>query len=212
MPQINTPWRIEGEYIKNCNCAPGCPCDFWAPPTYHKCEGMAGMRIIKGHFGDVKLDGLKWAVCYHWPGPLHEGNGTAQAYIDERASEEQRTALITILSGRAGNAWYEVFNSVVATKLRPKFVAIEWQFDLDKREARCAVPGEMETISEPIRNLATGDEHRIRVDMPNGMEYFAPEIATTKRLRSSGPVAFDCAAAHSSMAVVIQTHEGLKRN
>ena len=24
-------WRLKGKWLKNCNCNPGCPCDFWAP-------------------------------------------------------------------------------------------------------------------------------------------------------------------------------------
>ena len=79
MSHVN--WRMKGRYIKNCNCAYGCPCDFNARPTQGPCEGMAGMRIDEGHFGDVKLDGLHWAANYHWPGPLHEGNGTMQAFM-----------------------------------------------------------------------------------------------------------------------------------
>ena len=28
-----TDWHIEGEWFKNCNCDPGCPCDFNQRPT-----------------------------------------------------------------------------------------------------------------------------------------------------------------------------------
>jgi hypothetical protein len=56
MPQAD--WRLEGEWIKNCTCAFGCPCDFNAPPTHGDCQGLLGMRITKGHFKDVTLDGL----------------------------------------------------------------------------------------------------------------------------------------------------------
>ena len=59
---------------------------------------------------------------------------------------------VTILSGRAGNAWFEVLSAVVSTKLKPQFAAIEWEFDLAKRHARCAVAGQFETVSEPIRS------------------------------------------------------------
>jgi hypothetical protein len=45
--------------------------------------------------------------------------------------------------------------------------------------------------------------------MPNGMEYKHPEIATTGVLKSTGAIAFDCPGAHSSLAVVEQTHKGL---
>ena len=48
------------------------------------------------HSGDVSLDGLKFAVTVSFPGPLHEGNGEAQALIDEKATPEQREALLRI--------------------------------------------------------------------------------------------------------------------
>ena len=44
---------MKGKHLKNCNCAFGCPCDFNAPPSYGPCEGIAGMKIDEGHFGDV---------------------------------------------------------------------------------------------------------------------------------------------------------------
>ena len=34
-----------------------------------------------------------------FPGPVHEGNGEQQLVIDERATDEQRKALQTIMSG-----------------------------------------------------------------------------------------------------------------
>src|SRR5438046_5811800 len=53
-------WSLEGEWMKNCNCAFGCPCDFNAKPTNGHCEGLLGMRITHGHVGDVNLDGLSF--------------------------------------------------------------------------------------------------------------------------------------------------------
>ena len=204
-------WMMRGEYIKNCNCAPGCPCDFWAAPTHHKCTGMCAMRIERGYFGTTALDGLIWAGSYFWPGPLHEGHGTFQPYVDERATAAQREALLTIMSGQAGNPWFEVLASVVSTLLEPKFVPIQFEFDLSRRHAQVVVPGEMETITEAIANIATGDTHRILVEMPEGMEYFRPEIATTKVLRGTGAITYDCPGAHSSLAVIEQRHTGLVR-
>src|SRR5207244_1092143 len=72
MPQ--TEWRLKGDWIKNCNCAFGCPCDFNARPTHGNCQGLVGMRVESGHFGSTKLDGLSFCVVVDFPGPLHEGN------------------------------------------------------------------------------------------------------------------------------------------
>ena len=202
-------WRFRSEYIKNCNCAMGCPCDFWATPTHGSCQGMFANRILEGHYGIVKLDGLIFAGTYHWPGALHLGNGTMQPYVLDKATPQQRDAILTIMSGKAGNAWYEVLASVVSRVLDPRFVPIEFEFDLQRRHARVSIPGELLTTSEPVKNVATGKDHRVRLDMPDGMEYKHPEIATTGILRSSGPIAFDYPPAHSSLAIVDQTHQGL---
>jgi len=118
-------------------------------------------------------------------------------YLSDKTAPEQREALLTIMSGKAGNAWFEVLASVVSKVLDPKIVPIVFSFDLKSRKAKVKFGNELETTSEPIKNLATGDEHHILVDMPNGMEYRRPEIATTGILKSSGPLKFDCPGAHS---------------
>src|SRR5437899_12855290 len=103
-----TDWYIEGVWLKSCNCDPGCPCDFNQRPTRGYCEGMAAMRIDRGHFGEVELDGLKFAAVVHWPGPMHEGNGEVQPIVDARATSEQRGAVLEIMSGRHGDPLFEV--------------------------------------------------------------------------------------------------------
>ena len=76
-------WKLEGEWLKNCNCAFGCPCDFNARPSNGYCKGLVAMNIKKGHFNKTKLDCLKFAVTVDFPGALHEGNGAIQPILDE---------------------------------------------------------------------------------------------------------------------------------
>ena len=203
-------WTITGPHLKNCNCAFGCPCDFNAPPTQGPCEGMVGMRIDEGYFGDTRLDGLCWGAAYHWPGPLHEGNGTMQSAVDERADEAQRNAILTILSGReqAEGTFFHIISTITPNILTPVFVAIDFAFNLESRSARMSVPGVFETTSEPIRNPVTGEPHRIRVDMPEGFEYKIAEIACAT-VKGTGEIAFDHGGCHSSMAMVELNEHGL---
>src|SRR4030095_13042830 len=102
------------------------------------------MYSREGNFGTLKIDGLSWIVVYSWPGALHEGNGTVQPFIDKKASEEQRNALLTILSGQGGNAWFEVLASIVTTIHEPQFVQITWQFDNTLRKAGQTVTASLE--------------------------------------------------------------------
>ncbi|WP_207538876.1 DUF1326 domain-containing protein [Sabulicella rubraurantiaca] len=208
MTRIN--WRLQGDWIKNCSCAFGCPCDFNARPTQGWCKGMLGMRIENGYFGDVRLDGISFFVVVDFPGPLHEGNGAAQAIIDERATAEQRDALFQIISGRnsAEGTLFHIFTLICSTMHDPIFAPIEVAFDMDGRTARVSIPGVLETETQPIRNPVTGAPHRIQVVMPEGFEHIKAEIASA-RIESTGAINFTVAEGHSSLARVEQTPEGV---
>ncbi len=206
----NGNWQLKGHWIKNCNCAYGCPCDFNARPTNEECTGMAGLEIVEGHHGDVKLDGLRIAVTYHFPGALHEGNGTMQAFVDERADEAQRNALLTIMSGQESDegTLFHIFSLIVTNHLKPQFVPIEFTYDKDGRNARMVVPGAFETTSQPIKNPVTGDDHSIQVVMPNGFEHKEGEIAAARTI-GTGEIKFDIESGHSTLADVIHTPAGI---
>ena len=72
-------------------------------------RGRDRTRIDRGHFADVPLGGLKFAGAAWWPGRIDEGNGHILPIIDESANEEQRRALLTILSGQAGGTLFQIF-------------------------------------------------------------------------------------------------------
>ena len=201
-PPPQTDWHMEGNYIKNCSCDPGCPCDFNSDPTHHHCEGVFGMEVTDGQYGDVSLAGSKWAAVVHWPGPLHEGRGTAQPFVDASSSPEQRDALLAILSGRAGGTLFEILAAITERVLEPRFVPIEFEFDMDKRTARFRAGDEVETESAPIRNPVTDEEHRALVQLPEGFEYQLAEIASAPVLESTGEIRFEHPGGHSSLAKV----------
>jgi hypothetical protein len=203
-------WRLKGEWIKNCNCAFGCPCDFNARPTHGTCKALAGMHIVKGHFGAVRLDGLSFFVTVDFPGALHEGNGTLQPIIDERATPAQLEALFNILSGKhsAEGTIFHIFSLIVSKMLDPIFAPITFSFDMPGRRAKVSIPGVLETENEPIRNPVTGAEHRIQVVMPEGFEHRAAEVCSA-RIKSTGGIRFEVPQGHGSLALVEQTPKGV---
>ena len=203
-------WRLEGEWLKNCNCAYGCPCDFNAKPTQGYCKGFLGMRITKGHFEGTKLDGLSFFAVVSFPGALHEGNGQLQPIIEERASPEQREALFKIMSGQnsAEGTLFHICSLIVTTMHEPIFAPMTFQFDQAARTARLVIPGVLETEVEPIKNPVTGAPHRIQVVMPEGFEHIEGEVASSN-IRSSGAIAFETHDSHSTLAHVVQTPQGV---
>ena len=174
---MKTPWRIVGEETGTCNCAWGCPCQFNARPTHGRCEALVAVRIREGHYGETPLDGICFAQAYWWPGAVHEGNGVMQLAIDAGATDDQRTALLNITSGRDGCTFFEIFASVVKTVLDPLYVPIELSSSRERRVAQLHVPGLGRFDVEPIRNPVTGDEHRALITLPNGFEFKEAEMA-----------------------------------
>ncbi len=203
-------WSIKGPEFANCNCAWGCPCQFNALPTDGTCRAVVSMRIDEGHFGEVRLDGLHWVITIGWPGAIHEGGGSMQAIIDERADEKQREALEKILHGEEsepGATVFQVFSTTVTTVYETLFRPIEYSADIDKRTARVRVPGLVESAGEPIRNPVTGNEHRVRVTLPHGFEYAEAEYGsgTTK---ASGEVKLDFTQSYGQFAMLHMTQNG----
>jgi hypothetical protein len=176
-----TTWQIKARELANCNCAYGCPCQFNALPTHGNCRAVIGYQIDKGHFGDVRLDGLRAALIASWPGPIHEGNGTMQAIVEERADPRQREALRKIIHGEdteeMATMWW-VYSAMSPTKLETLYKPIDFEVNIEKRTGRMSIPGIAEMSGEPIRNPVTRAEHRARIDLPHGFEYKIAEMGS----------------------------------
>jgi hypothetical protein len=174
-------WHLRGEELDSCNCAWGCPCQFNAPPTHGRCEALVALLIRQGHYGDVRLDGVRFAKVLQWPGPLHEGNGTQQIILDDRASPDQREALVAIDSGTRGGALFEVLAAICPRRLAPVTAAIDLEVDRARRRGRLSIPGMAESEVRPITNPVTGEEHRARIVLPDGFEFKEAEMGNTVR-------------------------------
>jgi len=203
-------WMIKGPKIISCNCDYGCPCEFNAPPSHGMCEGLECMEIEEGHFADVRLDGMRCAAAYRWPGPVHEGGGIVQGFIDERADEAQRQALLTILSGeeQAPDTAFNIYGATFSKEFDPVFAAIEFACDLERRTARFAVPGHLEMTTEPIRNPVTGKEHRAQIRLPDGFEFREAEMASG-RFTGTGEIKFDNKNCYGALIYAAYGPEGI---
>ena len=151
----NISWKIEGPHIVNCNCDYGCPCQYMALPTDGTCKAVVGWRIDKGHYGDTTLDGLNAVNTYDWPNAIHEGNGTMQTIIDERADDAQRAALQAIMQGEGGepgSTMLKIYRTMCSTYHDPVFKPIELEINMEARKGLLRVPGMIDTEVEPLKN------------------------------------------------------------
>jgi len=206
-------WMIRGVEYSNCNCAYGCPCPVSAPTTNGNCEAVLTGHIEEGHFGDTKLDGIDWALLLWWPGEIAAGNGRQQAIIDERANDDQREALRKILHGEAtapGATHFFVYNSTMSEVLDTIYAPIELEIDVPARSARVNVPGLVESRGSPIINPNTGNEHRARINLPNGFEYTVAEMGSGTSKVTAG-IELDLSNSYGQFNILHMNQDGVIR-
>ena len=176
-----TQWFFEADYLQACSCDYGCPCEFSAPPTLGFCEGMGAWHITRGRYGDVPLDGLALGFAARWPKAIHEGNGTACLFYDEKANPAQRDALLKISTGHDGGLPFEILVTTITKLLEPRFVPFE--FHLDGRNSRVKVGHEVSVAVAPIKNPMTGEPESVRVDHGTGFIFKVAECVSAEEMR-----------------------------
>jgi hypothetical protein len=194
-------WSMQGTEFVNCNCAYGCPCQFMGLPTHGNCRAYGFVQIETGRFGDVILDGLRWGIMAAWPGAVHEGNGTFQSIIEERADARQRAAIEAVSHGREtepGKLIWQIFSTTVTKFLPTLYKPIELVVDMKSRKAQARVPGVIEGGGKPIHNTLSGTDVPARLIMPAGFEFHEADfISGTGRTQNGAiPINFDETHAH----------------
>ncbi|NSY39586.1 DUF1326 domain-containing protein [Leisingera sp. ANG59] len=189
-------WHFKSETFDNCNCAINCGCQFNLPTTHGFCQSAYIGRVIEGDFNGIPLAGLKWAAIYKWPGEIADGDGKCQIVIDETADAEQRSALDTILSGKACKPLSNVFSVFASTcsEFRDTlFLPIELEVDLEGRTARASIPGLLESRGAPKINEFTGAPFHIALARPSGsFEFTYAELGLgSTEVKGSLEMAFD---------------------
>jgi hypothetical protein len=209
-----TPWELKGRELVNCTCEYGCNCQFNGLPDKGHCYAVAGIAIDEGFYGDTRLDGLRIAAIFKWPAAIHEGNGEAIAFVDERASAPQREALLKIMTGQDTAPFatmFAVYASTVTNMHNPVFTAIDLDIDVDARKGRVFVKDYIETTGRPIRNAVSGAESRAQIVLPDGFEYEVAEIGSASS-RTGSPVRVEIDDKYGQFARLHLNNNGVVRS
>ena len=79
---------------------------------------------------------LAIVALFKWPGAIHEGHGEALAFVDERADDAQRDALLKIMTGQDTDPFatmFAVYASTIETMHEPVFASIDFEVDVEGR-------------------------------------------------------------------------------
>ncbi len=190
--ETKTKWAIVGDYYQACSCDYGCPCQFQAPPTQGYCADVSVWTIDEGHHEGVSLDGLAFGVSARWPEALHKGNGTAFVFVDERANEDQRNAIMAIVSGQSGGLPFEIIAKITPNIVGAEFVPFDIQGSGNKKSIKMGE--KVAAAFDTIKNPATGEPEVPTVVHESGF-FFKNGVAvaaTECRSELGGELEFSC--------------------
>ena len=175
-------WSLQGTVLIACNCDYGCPCNYNARPTSDYCEGGWTWVIEQGERDGDSLDGLACSVFAAWPGAIHEGGGKAVAFYDERADDEQRRHLETLLRGDDGGPWSIFINTYSLEEPKP----VAYDVTLAEHRSTLSIADHVELAMEPIHNPVTGVEVHPGTVLPEGLVFKEGWYATSSVFTLAG--------------------------
>jgi hypothetical protein len=207
-------WEFKGRELVNCTCEYGCNCQFTGLPDKGHCHAVAAVQIDEGRHGDTVLDGLVIAALFKWPGAIHEGHGEVLPFLDSRANEAQRDALLKIMTGQDTDPFatvFAVFATTIETVHEPAVVDIQFEVDVDGRHGRLSIPGYVEMTGEPLRNNVTGQETRAQIVLPAGFEYEVADIGSASSRTTGGPMNIEINSKYAQFANLHLSTHGVVR-
>jgi Protein of unknown function (DUF1326) len=127
-------WAMNATIIDGCSCRMLCPCIFGSPATvgsaathehqgHRSCYFNAAFRVNKGHYGKVRLDGLKF-----WFAGDKGDAKTVELTFEPSAAKEQRQGIREFLSHFLPVEWVSFTEGPDAK--------IEWKAEAVRAEAR----------------------------------------------------------------------------
>ena len=98
------PWSVSGKTVSADSCVIGCPCIFGEQPSHDSCRFVAVFQTEDGHYGDLDLSGVRFAMAGEFSRANEQGEQEylyVAYYVDSGAEKEQQEALRVILGGPA---------------------------------------------------------------------------------------------------------------
>jgi hypothetical protein len=95
-------YNLEGRLLEVCTCRILCPCWVGEDPDFGTCDGVLAWHVDKGTVDAVDVTGRTFVILAHIPGNILKGNWKVRVYIDDKATAQQKDALVKVWTGKAG--------------------------------------------------------------------------------------------------------------
>jgi len=146
-------YKLEGSLLEVCDCKVLCPCWIGEDPDNGTCRGVVAHHYTSGRVDDVDVSGLTIVMMAFIPGNVLEGNWRAAMFIDDRATEAQFQALLSVYKGERGGPVADLgklIGEVVSVERKPI------QFAVKDGKGTLTVGTDLFADLEPYRG-ATGE-------------------------------------------------------
>jgi hypothetical protein len=95
-------YMLEGKLLEACSCGGLCPCWVGDDPDYGTCHSINAYHYDRGQINEIDVSGLTIAFICHIPGNVLKGNWKVAAYVDSKATPEQKEAILAAHTGKLG--------------------------------------------------------------------------------------------------------------
>jgi hypothetical protein len=95
-------YQLMGSILEVCECKVLCPCWIGEDPDNGICRSALAYHYEQGVIDGVDVSGLTVAFAAFIPGNVLKGGWRVAMFIDERASDAQFDALVSVHSGERG--------------------------------------------------------------------------------------------------------------
>lgn len=141
-------YSLQGTLLEACSCNVLCPCWIGEDPDEGDCRAFLSYRFDTGRIQGVDVSGLTVVAATYIPGNVLSGNWEQAVFIDDRASPEQRDAILAALSGELGGPLADLAQLVGTVK---GVESAPISYDLVGGAGTVSIPGVLESSMEPYR-------------------------------------------------------------
>ena len=95
-------YALEGRLLEACSCGAPCPCWIGEDADGGTCEALLSYHYERGKINDIDVSGLTLAFVAFIPGNILQGNWKLAAFVDSKATPEQKDAILSAHMGKLG--------------------------------------------------------------------------------------------------------------
>jgi hypothetical protein len=141
-------YSLQGSLLEACSCDVLCPCWIGEDPDRGDCQAFLSYHFDTGRIRGLDVSGLTIVAATYIPGNVLAGNWEQVILVDDRATPEQRDAILAALGGKLGGPLADL-SQLVGTVKAVESVPIS--HELVGGAGTVTIPGILESTMEPYR-------------------------------------------------------------